>query len=233
MKHVKKQEGPEALEKQEKQINGKDKKRISDRGLLEKIKGIHTLESLIALLGVNRTRAIKIISRLRKKGYVKTKRLSNNKRVYDISFQNRLGGKTYYETLNENSPVKLIINESPVIYGREPTPEETLIFALETQSLRAILSGLGLFKKINDWSRLYQLAKSKNLQRKIGALYDLSRLFMKTRRMNKRFENLSLPNENDEYLNIIHGLNSRDFKNIEKKWKVHLPFNMADLEDYI
>lgn len=207
-------------------------KRLNDFEMLEKIKGVHTLESIITLLEVKRNQAVKIISRLRKKGYVKTKRLYNNRRVYDISFQNRIGGKTYYETLNENSPIKLMVKESPILYGKEPTPEETLVFALKTQSLRAILSALALFKKMNDWPRLYQLSKPENLQRKIGALYDISRLFMKTRKMSKRFQNLSLPKKNDPYLDIIAGLSSDDFKDIEKKWKINIPFNKADLEEY-
>jgi len=228
MKHIGNRENMEKYAKYAKHKG----KRLNDLELLEKVKGIHTPESIIALLNVNKIRAIKIISRLRKKGYVKTKRLSNNKRVYDISFQNRIGGKTYYDTLNENSPVKLIVRESPTLYGKEPSPEETLVFALKTKSLRTILSSLALFKKINNWPSLYQLSKPENLQREIGALYELSRLFMKTRKMSKRFENMALPKKNDDYLEIIPGLQSENFKEIEKKWKVHIPFNKADLEDY-
>ena len=67
---------------------------------LWKIQGVQTIESVMTLLDIDRVKAIKLLSLLRKKGYVKTKRLSNNRRVYDISLENRLGGKNYVDVLN-------------------------------------------------------------------------------------------------------------------------------------
>jgi hypothetical protein len=186
----------------------------------------------MTILGFNKVKTTKYISSLRKKGYVKTKRLSNKKRVYEISFENKLGGKNYLDILKENSPVKIDIPINYTIYGIEPSLEETLIFAVKSKSLRAILSSLALFKKINNWPLLYRLSKAENIERKIGALYNLARQIMKTRKMTKRFRNLSLPKKDSKYLYIIEGLNSKDFKEIEKKWKVYIPFNKEDLEDY-
>ena len=56
---------------------------------------------------------------------------------------------------------------------------------------------------------------------------------VKTRKMTKRFRNLSLPQKKDKFQYIIKGLKSNDFSNIEKIWKVHIPLNKKDLEDYI
>jgi hypothetical protein len=202
------------------------------KDILEKIKGVNTLESVMTLLNVNRIKAIKILSRLRKKNYVKTKRLSNNKRVYEISFENRLGGSSYIDTLNKYSPIKISGADIHRIYGKKLGPEETLIEALKSKNHRQILASLTLFKKINDWPQLYRLSKAENLEREVGALYTLSRKLMKTKKITKRFQNLSLPKKNVKYKYIIEGLNSKDFKDIESKWKVYLPFNNADLEDY-
>lgn len=198
----------------------------------EKIEGVHTVESVMTLLDIDRIKAVKLLSLLRKKGYIKTKRLSNNKRVYDISIKNKLGGISYIDVLNKNSPIKIRDNESYTIYGKEISLEEALIFAIKKKSFRQILASLALFKKINNWPLLYKLSKTENLERQIGALYDLSRKIMKTRKMSQRFKNLVLPKKNAEYLYIIKGLNSRDFKDIEKKWKIYIPFNIIDLEDY-
>ncbi|MCX6748584.1 MAG: hypothetical protein NT076_03185 [Candidatus Pacearchaeota archaeon] len=202
------------------------------KNALETVKGAHTLESVITLLNLNRIKAIKLLSALRKKGYVKTKRLSNNKRLYDISFENRLNGKSYINVLNAHSPIKITTSEVHRVYGKEISLGETLILAIKSRSLRQILASLALFKKIKDWPLLYRLAKAEGLERQVGALYDLSRKIMKTRKMTRRFQNLTLPKKNERYLYIIGGLNSEDFKEIEKKWKVYLPFNRADLEAY-
>ncbi len=67
---------------------------------LKKIQGVQTIPSIMDILNVSRKKAIYYVYRLRKKGYVKTKRLSNNKRVYNISFENRLKGSSYYEIIN-------------------------------------------------------------------------------------------------------------------------------------
>lgn len=200
--------------------------------LLKRLEGVHTIESVMDTLGSDRKHAIYQIYRLRKEGYVKTKRLSDNKRVYNISFANRLKGTSYHEVINEHSPLKISTQKIHKIYGKSPSLEETLIYAIKTKSLRKILASLPLFKKINDWSRLYSLAKENQIERHVGALYDLARLFMKVRRMSSRFRNNSLPKHKDSYRYVIPDLRSEDFKDIQKTWKIYLPFNKEDLEVY-
>lgn len=202
------------------------------QNLLKKLEGMQTVETVMTALNVDRKKAIYYLHRLRKAGYVKAKRLSNNKRVYSISFENKLSGKSYYEIINDNSPIKISTPDVYKIYGKEVSLEETLVFAVKTQSLRTILASLSLFKKINDWSRLYQLAKQNNIERQIGALYDLARKVMLTRRMAKTFRNSALPKENCQWSYVISGLKSSDFEEIEKMWKIYLPFNKNDLEAY-
>lgn len=200
--------------------------------LLRKLEGVHTLESAANVLKVKKKTAIDYVSKLRKQGYVKTKQTKDKKRVYYISFENRLGGYDYYDIINENSPVKIAKAQEYKVYGKSPSLEETLIFAIKTRSLRTILASLALFKKIKNWAHLYKLAKENNLRRELGVLYDLARKTMKARRMTKRFRNSSMPKKEDKFKFIIQGLKSDDFKEIEKEWKVYLPFNKQDLEDY-
>jgi len=205
---------------------------MKELDLVKKLDGVHTIESIMDTLEVNRRKAIYAVSKLRKKGYVKTKRLSDKKRVYNISFNNRLKGYNYIDIINKKSPIKIVTTETYKIYGKEPTFEETLIYAIKTKSLRTILAALSLFKEIDDWGSLYQLAKANYIERQVGALYDLSRKVMKIRRMTKRFRNNSLPKEEYSFAYVIQPLKSKDFNDIEKIWKVFLPFNKKDLEDY-
>lgn len=200
--------------------------------LLKRLEGAQTIDTVMDILGLSKEKATYYIYRLRKQGYVKTRRLSNNKRVYYISFENKLQSFDYREIINKHSPVKISTAETYKIYGKEPTLEETLIYAIKTKSLRTILAALALFRKINNWSELYRLSKENHIERQVGALYDLARMFMRTKRMTKRFRNLSLPKDHCDFVYVIQDLKSKDFGHIENKWKVYLPFNQKDLEDY-
>jgi len=200
--------------------------------LLKKLEGIQTIESVKDILKVNKKKAIYYIYKLRKEGYVKTKKQSNNNRIYNISLENKLGGKSYYEIINEYSPIKISTPVFYKIYGKEPSLEETLIYAIKIKSLRTILASLALFKKINNWTKLYRLAKENHIERQAGALYDLARKIMKVRKMTIRFRNNSLPKKESKFEYIIPKLKSKDFTKIEKLWKIYLPFNKEDLEEY-
>lgn len=203
------------------------------REALKKLEGVQTIDSIMSILNANRTRAIYLVHRLRKEGYVKTLMTTDRRRVYYISFENKLGGASYYEIINRNSPVKLVEPETHRTYGREVSLEETLVFALNSGKLRLVLASLALFGKIDDWPLLYRLAKANGIQRKVGALYDLSRKLMRTKRMDGRTKRRMMPRKEDRYQYIIEGFGSSDYKAIEDKWKVYIPFNRADLEDYL
>ena len=205
---------------------------MKESDLLQKLAGIQTLESVMDILKLNRRMSIYYLHRLRKDGYVKTKRLSNNKRVYSISLENKLGGKSYYDIINKHSPVKISTPIIYKIYGNEPSLEETLIYALKTKSFRTVLASLALFRKIDNWTELYHLAKENHIKRQVGALYDLARKIMKARKMTARFRGNSLPKKNYKFEFVIPGLSSEEFKAIENMWKIYLPFNKKDLEEY-
>ena len=200
--------------------------------LFKVLNGMHTIESIMDTLHVNKQMAVYYIHRLRKEGYVKTIYGHNKKRVYKISIENKLGGTSYTDILNKNSPIKIATSEKYVIYGKTLSIEETIIYALKTKSVRKILSAIALFKKISDWKLLYTLAKKEGLKRQVGALYDVAKTITRVKAITKRFRNNTLPTKKDKYQDIIPYMKSRDFQHIEKKWKVHIPFNIADFEDY-
>lgn len=202
--------------------------------LLKKLTGVHTVDSIMNLLGVNKSKAIYYAYLLRKEGYVKTKRLSGKQRLYNISFENKLKGISYEEIINQYSPVKIATTQIYKIYGKIPTLEEVLIYAIKTKSLRTILAALALFKKIENWNELRRLAKGNHIERQVGALYDLARLVIrKIRRMPKSFRRICLPKQSYEFKYTIPELKSKDFREIEETWKIYLPFNKGDLESYI
>lgn len=201
--------------------------------LLRKLEGVHTIKSVMSLLEADKEKAVYYIYQLRNRGYVKTKKMSDNTRVYSISAENRLGGISYYDIINQHSPIKVSTPEIYKVYGKKSVIEEALIFAIKTRSLRVILASLALFKKIRDWTVLYRLAKKSHIERQVGALYDLARITVKKiRRMPKRSRANALPKKGYSFEYVIKGLKSKDFRKIEGTWKMHLPFNRQDLEGY-
>src|SRR5210317_606089 len=119
---------------------------IKTNEMLNQLEGIQTIDTIMSLLNVSRNRAIYVVFRLRKKGYVKTKRMHDGRRVYNISKRNRKTGTSYYDLINKYAPIKIVSENKRFIHGRKITIEEALIFALNTKSLRTILVSLALFR---------------------------------------------------------------------------------------
>ena len=205
---------------------------MDSQTLLKKIEGIQTIKSIMELLNVDKSKAIYYIYKLRKEGYVKTKAASDKSRIYYIYRKNKLGGTSYYEIINIYSPIKLAESTFYKIYGRKPSLEETLIFAIKTKKVRVITASLSLFKNIKNWTLLGKLARKNKVERSVGALYDLSRKIMKTKKMSEQLRKSILPKKNSKWAYMIEGFKSKDFISIEEIWKIRIPLNMADLEDY-
>ena len=201
--------------------------------LARELEGIQTVETLENKMKINRAKAIYLIYRLRKSGYVKTKYTQNKKRVYYISPKNALGGTSYLEIINKYSPIKIAEDSIYRVYGREIKAEEAIVYAIKKKKVRFIIACLSLFRKVRDWPTLYKLAKNENIIRETAILYDIARLYLpKIPKMTKRFKNLATPKKTDKYKFIINGFKSKDFLELEKKWKVYVPLNKADLIDY-
>ena len=207
--------------------------RLNTEKILEKIKGIQTIESIKSTLGISHSKAVYVVYRLRKKGYVVTKQDSNHNRIYSISRENALGGTSYVDILNKYSPIKLASSEVYKIYGHQISIEETIVYSVKTRRLRYVLSSLALFKRIKNWNQLYDLAKKNDLLREIGALYELVEItFPRVKKINRFYLRHSIPKNKEEFKYLIPSLSSKDFSDIEKKWKIYIPLNKIDLMDY-
>lgn len=201
--------------------------------IIDTLEGTRTIESVQEKLKIDRAKAIYLLHRLRRLGYIRTKYLPNKKRVYSITPLNKQEGVSYLEAFNKNMPnsaFKINDKEDYFVHGRTIKAEDLLMYALNKGTVRYITSSLFLFRKIENWSYLYRLSKKEDLTRKISALYEVARLFIKkVRKMPKRFKRLTIPKKENKYIFIIKGFSSDDFKDIEKKWKVYIPLNRTDL----
>jgi hypothetical protein len=199
--------------------------------------GVYTLTTFAKRIQATENRAIYVLHRLRKAGYIKTTYGAEKKRIYSISPKNKQKGISYTDVLNKFAPsTSTTLATQPNeyrIHERTPTPEEVLIHTIQQKDVRRLIASLILFRKITDWGALYQEAKRKNLIREVIALYEIARKSIrKIKKMPKRFKTYAKNNIPQKYTYIIHPLSSKDFTDIEKKWKVYIPLNHTDLEDY-
>ena len=201
--------------------------------IAKKLEGMHTLETAAKSLNVKKSTASKIISILRKEGFVETSGGGKKPRLYTIS-PIRIAGKEHlglYDIINKYSKIKLFKPFEHKVMDRKLSIEEAIPMAVKEGNFRLVLASLGLFNFVKNWSKLCFYSKQYNVARRLGALYDVARTIMKTRKMDNRTRKALLKGK-DKSKFIIKPHKAKDFKNIGKKWKVYIPFNKADLMRY-
>lgn len=201
--------------------------------IAKRLEGINTLKMVMGKLNVQKSTAIKILSLLRKEGFVETSGGGKKPRLYTIS-PIRIAGKEHlgiYDIINKYSKLKLFKPFEHKVMDRKLSIEEAIPMAVKEGNFRLVLASLGLFNFVKDWKKLHYYAKKYNVMRKVGALYEIARFCMKTRRMDERTrKSLIKGEERDRF--IVKPSKAKDFKDIGKKWRVYIPFNKADLMRY-
>ena len=201
--------------------------------IAKKLEGLQTVNSLTKNLNVDRRTAINYVCKLRKEGFVETIYGKRKIRMYRISPVKAVkeGYSGLYDFLNQNSKIKVYAPYTERIHDHNPGVEEMIVRAVKTHNLRTILSSLALFNKVEDWQNLGKIAKKECIGRKIGALYDAARTVIRVRRMDKKTRKALLSSKVEDKFIVKHA-RTNDLNQIERVWKVYLPFNKADLEAY-
>lgn len=194
--------------------------------LLERLEGMHTVETVAEVLKINKQSALNLLSQLRREEHVTIfAGGGRRKRIYKISMRKQrkrvLG---MFDVINKYSPhMKINPWYDHQVHGKY-TVEDALIDAIETKSFRVILTSLHLFKHVTDWPRLYAAAKQKGIWQKVGALYDVARMFMKVRRMPERYKTY----HHQHWMQLTQ-LKKKNFPDIANIWKVYISFNKYDV----
>lgn len=193
--------------------------------LLWKLEGLHTVETAAKTLGITRQGALNLLCRLKKEQHVTVSGGGRRIRLYKITIRKQLPRVPgMFDIINKYSPhMKLNPWYDHQVHGRYG-PEEALIDAIQTESFRVILASLHLFKHITDWPRLYRMAKEKDCWQKVGALYDVARLFMHVRRMGTACMRIITK----KWVALTQ-LRKKNFPEIAERWKVYIPFNRRDM----
>ncbi len=194
------------------------------------LRGYHTVESIAEELNIKKTSALNLISKLRKQGYLKTSGGGKQKRTYKISIKKEQEYKGMYTIINKYSKFKLAPKIKHAAIGNY-TIEHALTDAILTNDFRTIHASLYLFNHVKNWARLHKLARKHGIEQETGALYELARTIIKTRKMPENI--LKSMKKNIKRKILIKGLKTDDnnIKRIEKEWKITLPFAKKDLEE--
>lgn len=206
------------------------------------LEGRHTVESVQEELGLTRDSALNLLSRLKNEGYARVSGGGRQKRIYIISPKKTVRGENnLFDIINAYSKIKLVPLFKHEAYG-EYGVENALVDAVLTKNFRVLQAGLFLFNHIRDWKKLHSIARRKNVEQELGALYDCARVFIRTRKMPENIRKSMLAaakkikkGENQKkavkYLLRELATNDKRMKKISHKWNVMLPFSTQDMEE--
>ncbi len=189
---------------------------------IKQLEGLQTLDTVIKQTGYTEQSARNLLSRIKKAGH-----LQKMGKLYRISQKKILPRSPgMWDIINKHSPyMKLNPWYDHQVHGTYGE-EEALIDALKTESFRVILASTRLFNHITDWKKLYHLARKEDCWQKVGALYDVARMFFRVRKMPVRYRQ----KKKKTFLFILADYHGKDkiFKPIETYWNVGIPFRRGD-----
>ncbi len=196
--------------------------------LLRTLEGLHTIETISQTLNITPHSALNLITKLKRQQYVTVQGKGKQKRLYKITQRRQLPREPgMFDIINKYSPqMKLSPWYDHQVHGTYG-PEEALIDAIQTQSFRVILASLHLFRHIKNWPKLYHLAKQKDCWQKVGALYDLTRLYFKIRHMPEKYKNRKTKRK--YYIIKRYPTTEPLFQPITKHWYTTIPFRKGDI----
>ena len=199
--------------------------------IAKNLTGFQTIFTIVKTLKIIPKTAVNYIYELRKRGYLHKTIYGRNKiRTYYIQpvKKVKMGHPDSYEIINKYSRIKVVPRYHYISHNKISV-EEALVKTIRSEDFRTILCALELFNHIN-WPKLYKLAKEDGLARNVGALYDLTRKIIKVKKMDERTRISMLKSNGKKF--TIKNFKSKDFHDIEKEWRVFLPFNKGDLLAY-
>lgn len=197
---------------------------------LKLLEGAYTIEDLAERKSLTKNSAYNLISKLQKQGYATRRGGGRVKAIYFISARKKvLKGTGMFEMLNQFSKIKINPPFEHRVIGKY-TIENAIVDLIEIRDQRITHALLYLFNQIKDWKTLYEYAKKKDLWIETCALYELSRLFIKVRKMPERYKKIYSKYKKKTYL--IDGLSSKDerIKEVENRFNLYLPFSRGDFE---
>ncbi|MBN2368303.1 hypothetical protein JXC34_04750 [Candidatus Woesearchaeota archaeon] len=158
---------------------------------MEQLEGKFTVETFAKERGLGRQSAINLLSKLKKQGFATVSGGGRQKRIYKISRVRMTPANGFFYLLNKYSPEKITPSFEHYVhgkYGAEQAIIDGLMLQRERNDSRTREAMLHLFRHVNDWKRLFDLAKKEDIIEEVHELYEEARQKTKCRTMPKRYE---------------------------------------------
>lgn len=150
------------------------------------LQGKFTIETFAREEKLTRASALNKLSKLKKQGLVRVEGGGRQKRIYTITITPQVKSNGFYDLVNRHSPEKLIPRFIHVVHGNY-TIEQAIIDGIKLGDVRTLQATKHLFNQVNNWKRLFDLAKKAQVETKVRELYSKARQEMRIRKMPSRY----------------------------------------------
>ena len=148
--------------------------------------GKYTVERFADEYNISRQSALNLLSKLKKKGYVRTSGGGKQKRIYSVYKLPKMKENGFYFIVNKYSKEKLIPQFEHYVHGNY-TVEHAIIDGIKIGDSRTREATKYLFNHVTNWKWLFDLAKKHNLKRDILNLYKSAKVSIKCKTMPQRY----------------------------------------------
>jgi hypothetical protein len=145
---------------------------------------LFTVETFAKKNNLTRQSAINKISQLKKRGVIQTTGGGKQKRIYKLSNTKPTNG--FYDIVNRYTKEKLVPEFKHYTYGKYSI-ENAIIDGLKINNTRTRTATMHLFRHINNWKRLFDLAKKHKKTQEVLQLYKEAKNITKVKRIPKRY----------------------------------------------
>lgn len=147
---------------------------------------LHTLETFAKKENVTKDSAINKLVKLRKKGLVKTSGGGKQPKLYKLLDKPEDETNGFYDIVNKYSPEKLQPKFKHYVYGKYKI-ENAIIEGLVMSGYREKEAIKHLFRHVNDWKLLMNLAKKKSLDKYVHEVYKEAKKTTRVKKMPRRY----------------------------------------------
>jgi len=156
---------------------------------MQLVEGKFTVETFARKKGLGRQSAINLLSRLKKQGFARVSGGGRQKRIYTISRTPVRTPNGFFYLLNKYSPEKVHPSFEHYVHGKYGA-ERAIIdgLLLSKKDVRIREAMLHLFRHVNDWKKLFDMARKEGIEKDVRKLYGEARQKTRCRTMPRRYE---------------------------------------------
>lgn len=149
--------------------------------------GKYTLELFAKKHNLARNSALNKLSKLKKEGYVKVSGGGQQKRIYDVNIIKQREPNGFFKILNKYSPEQINPCFEHYVFGRYSVENAIIDGLLLFDDVRTRKAMYYLFNHVQNWKKLFDLAKKHGLEKEVYKIYNEARKNVRVRKIPKKY----------------------------------------------